>query len=664
MSVIRLTLLGSLELTRVGGTSVSEPLRRSKRVALLAYLAAARPRGFHRRDKLAALFWSELPTDRARAALRTTLARLRAEYGDEVLLGSGADEVAVEPAAVLCDVVEFDTAVAALQFEKAAGFYRGPFLDGVHVEGAGEDLETWISTERSRLQAAVLRALAAASTAAEERSDPAGALDFARRALEVSPNDEVAGRRVIALTLAAGNRGEAMRAYDDLARRLRDEFDVEPADETQAMIAGARERGMGATSGHEPAMPSSAVARRTPAVPAPTTRRRAAVFTAVGLVVVLLGALWIATRPKMAPPPIPSVVAVWREVQPADVGARASSGSRAVLDSTGDALLVFGGIADVRRRALVDIGKGYWRLRGFGEGSGTSWARVETADGPRPSPRWIFGVSYSASFDRVILHGGALGFTSPCAADTWVLDHASGIGHVPAWTRVRERGVKPPARAGFQQVFDATRRRLIVFAGHDCVYPNFDDTWVLAFDDSTMSSGTWTLLAPDSSAGIPRARDNYVATYDSVAGRLFVFGGRASARPTDELWALEHASGTGGVPAWHPVRCSGNAPVNSSAASAFDRAADEWIFFGGTNAAGQVTRAVWRVTGLARDIPHCRWEQVTVSETSPAGRSGASAALLSAGRGMLVFGGEFGSTPLADAWVLKIVEKKGGAAGF
>ena len=150
--MIHLALLGNVELTSDGPVISDAPLRRSKRVAVLAYLAVARPRGFHRRDKVAALFWPELPTDRARAALRTTLSRLRDDYEAELLIGRGSEDIAVDNTKLECDVVQFDDDLDAGRFDRAVRIYRGPFLDGIHVEGAGEELETWLAAERARLR--------------------------------------------------------------------------------------------------------------------------------------------------------------------------------------------------------------------------------------------------------------------------------------------------------------------------------------------------------------------------------------------------------------------------------------------------------------------------------------------------------------------------------
>jgi hypothetical protein len=66
--MIELRVLGSLRLSAPDREDVASLTRQPRRAALLAYLAAATPRGSHRRDKLLALFWPELDQVRARAA--------------------------------------------------------------------------------------------------------------------------------------------------------------------------------------------------------------------------------------------------------------------------------------------------------------------------------------------------------------------------------------------------------------------------------------------------------------------------------------------------------------------------------------------------------------------------------------------------------------------
>jgi DNA-binding SARP family transcriptional activator len=54
--MIRLRTLGALDLRDADGQELRGVLAQPKRAALLAYLALATPRGYHRRDTLLALF--------------------------------------------------------------------------------------------------------------------------------------------------------------------------------------------------------------------------------------------------------------------------------------------------------------------------------------------------------------------------------------------------------------------------------------------------------------------------------------------------------------------------------------------------------------------------------------------------------------------------------
>jgi len=64
--MIEVRLLGSIDLRGNDGREVTAVLAQPKRLALLVYLTAARPRGFQWRDKLVALFWPDFDGPRAR----------------------------------------------------------------------------------------------------------------------------------------------------------------------------------------------------------------------------------------------------------------------------------------------------------------------------------------------------------------------------------------------------------------------------------------------------------------------------------------------------------------------------------------------------------------------------------------------------------------------
>src|SRR6266567_1191841 len=92
--MIRLHLLGALELAASDGRDLHPLVAQPKRLAVLAYLAA-RPAGeFVRRDTLLGVFWPELDQGAARRSLRQTLHVIRTHLGNDALNTRGDDDVA------------------------------------------------------------------------------------------------------------------------------------------------------------------------------------------------------------------------------------------------------------------------------------------------------------------------------------------------------------------------------------------------------------------------------------------------------------------------------------------------------------------------------------------------------------------------------------------
>jgi len=239
--MIEFRMLGTLHLTDAAGHEVKRLLTRSRRLALLAYLVASTPRGFHRRDSLLALFWPELDQEHARAALRQALHVLRGALGSDVVITRGDEEIGLDFGRLWCDVVAFDDAVAAGQVSAALDCYKGDLLDGFFISGAGE-FERWLDRERARLREAVTAAARTLITQCEAAGDDAAAAQWARRATRLAPHDEDLVRRFIALLDRLGDRAGAVAAYDEFAGCLRADLETEPAAETKALITAVRER--------------------------------------------------------------------------------------------------------------------------------------------------------------------------------------------------------------------------------------------------------------------------------------------------------------------------------------------------------------------------------------------------------------------------------------
>jgi DNA-binding SARP family transcriptional activator len=118
--MLHLTTLGSSCIKDDGGIELSLDAQRPKRLALLAYLAAARPFGPHRRDMLVSVFWPELDEARARAALRQSLHGVRRALGADAILSYGLESVELSRSSLVCDVWEFETAVAGWAAQRRA----------------------------------------------------------------------------------------------------------------------------------------------------------------------------------------------------------------------------------------------------------------------------------------------------------------------------------------------------------------------------------------------------------------------------------------------------------------------------------------------------------------------------------------------------------------
>ncbi len=252
--MIELRTLGAVDLRDADGREIRPVLAQPKRFALMAYLAVARPHGFHRRDVLLALFWPELDQERARAALRKAVHVVRRGVGAGTLLGRGDEELGLAVGAVRCDVVAFEQALEGQRFGEALELYRGDLLDGFFISGAPE-FERWVDRERARLRGlAATAAWELAEQAATEERDVL-AVQSARRAMEFTPTDESALRRLIALLYRTGDRAAALHAYNAFAARLADEYGVRPSAETRKLVEVVKASGDVPLEGKRPPPP-------------------------------------------------------------------------------------------------------------------------------------------------------------------------------------------------------------------------------------------------------------------------------------------------------------------------------------------------------------------------------------------------------------------------
>src|SRR2546426_1704873 len=239
--MIELRLLGRLSLTSADGRDVRAWLAHPRPLAPPPPLPAAPPRGFPRRDSLLALFWPELDQEHARAALRQALHVVRDALGADAVASRGDEELGLDFDRVSCDVAAFGRAIDGEQFREALDVYRGDLLEGFFIAGA-PDFERWLETERRRLRETASRAARMLGEHCEADGNLTTAAHWARRALDLAPNEEALLRRLITVLDRHGDRAGALQAYEEFRARLAEEYEAQPAPETEALVAAVRAR--------------------------------------------------------------------------------------------------------------------------------------------------------------------------------------------------------------------------------------------------------------------------------------------------------------------------------------------------------------------------------------------------------------------------------------
>src|SRR5213592_1121081 len=184
---LSLRVLGPARVT-VGGAEAPPPpeLLWRKHLALLVYLARS-PRKSRTREHLVGLLWSDRDEKQARHSLSEALRVLRRVLGDAGVQAD-VDQVRLAADGVTLDCDRFAELAARGEWDAAAAFVEGEFLEGLSLPGANE-FESWLGTERALWRALALDALVKSAEAALDRGDAAGA---ARAAPAASPRSSAA----------------------------------------------------------------------------------------------------------------------------------------------------------------------------------------------------------------------------------------------------------------------------------------------------------------------------------------------------------------------------------------------------------------------------------------------------------------------------------------
>jgi TolB-like protein len=221
--MLHLKLFGHFELTGPAGRIA---LSSTKLSAFMAYLAlAAKPVP---REHLTTLLWGSHFDDQARQNFRQALVRLRKMIGAEALVLDD-QTMQLSSAAVASDVRQFESLVrtaSEADLRQAVSLLGGELLAGIDVkEPAWED---WLSSERHRFGKLACDALVAVGGIDLAQGRAADGLVHAEDCIRRDMFREDAHRLAIQAYVALGRRAEALRHYQSLAERLKQELGTTP----------------------------------------------------------------------------------------------------------------------------------------------------------------------------------------------------------------------------------------------------------------------------------------------------------------------------------------------------------------------------------------------------------------------------------------------------
>jgi len=267
----------------------------------------------------------------------------------------------------------------------------------------------------------------------------------------------------------------------------------------------------------------------------------------------------------------------------------------------------------------------------------SQWSRVGVAGAPPPA-RFGHTMILDATRRRLIVFGGqSSGFFS----DTWAFDIARST-----WLQLSGSGAGPSRRYGHSAVYDGVRDRMIISHGFTDA-GRFDDTW--AFD---LASNAWRDISPTNR---PLRRCLHHAVLDAAGNQMLLYGGCASGFgpcPLADLWSFDLNSHR-----WSERSSGARPPGRQWYGLTYDSVRGRLVVFGGSG--GGLKNDTWEYDPVANV-----WGQPNLTGEPPSARERHEGAFADGLGSSFFFGGRLASGPTNELWMLAPVGAPVAVAGL
>ncbi|GHD63778.1 trifolitoxin synthesis, TfuA [Thalassobaculum fulvum] len=240
-------------------------VRSRKAQALLAYMAIS-PQPWESRERLAGLLWSESDETSARGSLRQVLRELRSAFDEarsDAFL-TNRNDVRLDGRRIRLDLWEvIDQARRGRVHPLLLSNQRLSESLLIGYEELDPAFRAWLMVQRQIFHETLVRDLEQIILGYPEQ--PERATRAAEALVNLDPSHEGACRLLMRAHAAAGNIPRALKVYAALWDLLDHEYDMEPSDETQAVVAAIKAGPDGSFAAPPVASPNAV----TPAAAAP-----------------------------------------------------------------------------------------------------------------------------------------------------------------------------------------------------------------------------------------------------------------------------------------------------------------------------------------------------------------------------------------------------------